>query len=195
MPRPAAMSSSALVIAPVPSLHGGHCPHDSTYKNRERTAATSTMHTVSSYTMNPAAPRPVPAAANASNVSGMSSCASVSTALVTPGSTARMVAIGSRRSEHCQDFAQRRAELDFGDAGPLDVADDRAHDCSRRSDGAERPIPRRAVRKNVCDIGQRLDVVDRGRVRLVSARVSGLGFVRLPAQLRRGREQAMYVWR
>ena len=43
-----AMSSSAAVIAPVPSLQGGHCPHDSTHKNRENVAATSTMHAVSS---------------------------------------------------------------------------------------------------------------------------------------------------
>ena len=66
VPRPAAMSSSAAVIAPVPSLQGGHCPHDSTDKNRENVAATSTMHAVSSYTMKPAAPSPLPTAANAS---------------------------------------------------------------------------------------------------------------------------------
>jgi hypothetical protein len=30
-------------------LARGHCPHDSTYRNRESTVATSTMHAVSSH--------------------------------------------------------------------------------------------------------------------------------------------------
>ena len=54
------------MIALEPSLHGGHCPHDSIDRNREKRYAASTMHVVSSYTMNPAEPMPLPIAWNPS---------------------------------------------------------------------------------------------------------------------------------
>jgi hypothetical protein len=69
-------------------LHGGHCPQDSTNKKRDIIRATSTMQAVSSKTMNPAAPKPLPAASNAACSSGTSSDASVSTPLDTPEKTA-----------------------------------------------------------------------------------------------------------
>jgi hypothetical protein len=57
-----ASASSCSVIAPVPSLQAGHCPHDSTYRKRDTSWASSTALVVSSYTMNPHDPSPEPIA-------------------------------------------------------------------------------------------------------------------------------------
>lgn len=54
------IASSVSVIAWVPSLQAGHCPHDSTYKKRDTAAASSAGSVRSSNTMNPALPRPDP---------------------------------------------------------------------------------------------------------------------------------------
>ena len=47
-------------------LHGVHCPHDSTARKRDTPAATAVRSAVSSNTMKPADPRPLPMAAMAS---------------------------------------------------------------------------------------------------------------------------------
>ena len=58
-------SSSSAMRSPS-SLHGVHCPHDSTARNRETPAATATRSSASSNTMKPAEPSPLPIAASAS---------------------------------------------------------------------------------------------------------------------------------
>ena len=63
-PRVVAANSSAMRSPS--SLHGVHCPHDSTARNRATPAATATRSSESSKTMKPAEPRPLPIAASAS---------------------------------------------------------------------------------------------------------------------------------
>src|SRR3954452_12744558 len=87
-PSPRAMPSRYAVTSPVPNLQAGHCPHDSTYRNRLTMRATATMSAVSSNTMKPHAPRPDPTAAMPSYDSGVSTSAAVSTGFATPDSAA-----------------------------------------------------------------------------------------------------------
>ena len=64
-PRVVSRRSSSEMRSPS-SLHGVHCPHDSTARKREAPAATATRSSESSNTMKPAEPRPLPIAAIAS---------------------------------------------------------------------------------------------------------------------------------
>ena len=90
----------------------------------------------------------------------------MTTALATPENTALTVRPGGdAAADGVDDGAQRRAQLDLADVGRDDVADDGGHDGAGRlgrcpSSGTTRP-PGEDVRH----VGQRLDVVDEGRVR------------------------------
>jgi hypothetical protein len=76
------------VTSPVPNLQAGHCPHDSTNRNREYRQAACTMQAESSNTANPPAPRPDPACRIESKSIGVSSCAGEMTVLEAPGKIA-----------------------------------------------------------------------------------------------------------
>src|SRR5688572_12400541 len=81
-------SSSRMVLISSPScLHGVHCPQDSTARNRETPAATATGSAAESTAMKLADPRPVPSAANASWLTGVSNWSGVRIAFDTPSST------------------------------------------------------------------------------------------------------------
>src|SRR4051812_7808010 len=81
---PSLTRSSRRVISPQPYLHDRHCPHDSTYKKREKARATSTGQALSSYRTKPALPTPSPAAAKASYDKGVPNRSGGITGLATP---------------------------------------------------------------------------------------------------------------
>src|SRR6266516_3514310 len=90
-PRPDSSASSASVASPVPNLHAGHCPQDSTARNREYRYAACTMHAESSNTANPPAPRPEPTSRIESKYIGVSSSSGTMTVFDAPGKIALIV--------------------------------------------------------------------------------------------------------
>ena len=107
------------------SLQGVHCPHDSTTRNRETPWATATRSASPSITMKPAEPRPPPASARPSQVSGASRAVAGRSGLAVPDRPAT-TSLRDAAAEALEDLAQRGAELELADAGARRAAADRA---------------------------------------------------------------------
>src|SRR5215204_6830610 len=84
-------SARSLVVSPVPNLQAGHCPQDSTYRNREYRCAARTMQAESSNAAKPADPRPLPTWRIESKSSGTSNSVGARTVFEEPGKNALKV--------------------------------------------------------------------------------------------------------
>ena len=153
-------------------LHGVHWPQDSTARKRDTPWATATRSSASSNTMNPVAPRPLPAASMSSYESGVSSAHAGRNGWETPDSTAWTPVPGAVRPDLLDHRSQRRAERHLADTGAQRRARHGADRRSRRRRRSELTEPRRTVRQDQRDVGQRLDVVGQRRRR--PGRVGGL---------------------
>jgi hypothetical protein len=94
-----------------------------------------------------------------------------------------------------EHLAELSTELHLDDVGPSDISHDGAYDRARRLAGAHGAEPPGSLGENVRDVGQRLDVVDKGGIGVVGAEVALLGVVGLPAQLGDRSEEAVQVRR
>ena len=134
-------------------------------RRRRSGAGRPARSAVSSNTMTTPEPRVAPAARVPSKVSGMSSVSGpTKTPAAPPSRIAWMRAAAGHAARELEELAQRRAELDLVHAGPLDVPRDAEQLRARGALGADRRVRRAAIAQDQRDVGQRLDVVDRGRL-------------------------------
>ena len=100
----------------------------------------------------------------------------------------------ARTTTHAlDDLDQRSSHGELADAGATDIARHRANLRSSRLRGADAPEPVGATGKDVRDIRECFDVVDRSGVRRIGAGMARLWVGGLPSGLRRGCEETELI--